>query len=92
MGTNVVNSGGWFFREPGWTENRYQLRHHQESLDIDDWSVVFDQTEAASIKAAAAVSQLAFDLACEGVVGQNWYRPRPTEWKQLLRAGWLGLP
>lgn len=92
MGINTVNSGGWHYREPGWTENRYVLWHHREDMGINDRSIDFGQIEAVAIKAAAAQSQLAFDLCCESIVGINWYRPRPAEWKALNRAGWLGLP
>lgn len=92
MGINCVNSGGWYVKEPGWTEPAWRLHHHQESLGIDTLSPMFYKQGAIRLKSAAQQSRTAWDGAARELVGASWFDARPDAWRQLQYECWKDMP
>jgi len=66
------------------------MHAHYGNIGLDSESPVFGAGEYADIKAAAALSQAAFDAACSAVLG-DWYDSRSSGFKSTTKVIVAGL-
>ena len=72
------------------SEPDFHLIAHHANAGLDTESPSFTPSEYATIKAAAAQSQSAFDSACATVLG-DWYDGRSSGFKSTIRVIVAGL-
>ena len=90
IGVTVENCNIRAHRTTSGSAPDYHLIAHHGDAGLDTESPGFDPTEYATIKAAAAQSQSAFDSACATVLG-TWYTARTSGFKSTIRTIIAGL-